>query len=67
MFDSHDLKIQVEQLRLSFGPTEVLKGIDLPIPERQIIALIGPSGCGKSTLLRAMNRLKRQGPFPQRR
>ncbi len=57
MFDSHDLKIQVEQLRLSFGPTEVLKGIDLPIPERQIIALIGPSGCGKSTLLRAMNRM----------
>ena len=34
-----------------------LKGINLPIYENKITALIGPSGCGKSTLLRSLNRI----------
>jgi len=38
-------------------PEPSLKGIDLPILEKRITALIGPSGCGKSTLLRALNRI----------
>ncbi len=50
-------KIEVKGLRLSFGTKEVLKGIDIKIPEKSIVALIGPSGCGKSTLLRSMNRM----------
>jgi phosphate transport system ATP-binding protein len=36
---------------------EVVKGIDLAIPSRQITAIIGPSGCGKSTFLRCLNRM----------
>lgn len=36
---------------------EALKGIDLEIPDGQVIALIGPSGAGKSTLIRCINRL----------
>ena len=44
-------------LRLYYGETEALKGVDLEIPERQITALIGPSGCGKSTFLRCFNRM----------
>ncbi|MEM6263622.1 MAG: phosphate ABC transporter ATP-binding protein PstB [Bacteroidota bacterium] len=51
------MKLQARDIRLSFGAKEVLKGIDLDIPEKQIVALIGPSGCGKSTLLRCMNRM----------
>ncbi len=50
-------KISVENLRLSFGDKEILKGINLSIPEKSVVALIGPSGCGKSTLLRSMNRM----------
>jgi len=36
---------------------EALKGVDLEIPNGQVIALIGPSGAGKSTLIRCVNRL----------
>jgi len=34
-----------------------LKGVDLSLPEGQVMALIGPSGAGKSTLIRCVNRL----------
>ena len=34
-----------------------LKGVDLVIPDGQVLALIGPSGAGKSTLIRCVNRL----------
>ncbi|NBC05756.1 MAG: phosphate ABC transporter ATP-binding protein [Bacteroidetes bacterium] len=57
MLDFENPKLEIDSLRLSFGNKEVLKGIDLHIPERKIVALIGPSGCGKSTLLRSINRM----------
>ncbi len=50
-------KMQVHDLRLFYGDLEALKGISIPICERQITALIGPSGCGKSTFLRCLNRM----------
>jgi phosphonate transport system ATP-binding protein len=34
-----------------------LKGIDLDIPDGEVMALIGPSGAGKSTVIRCINRL----------
>ena len=51
------MKINVTGLRAWFGDKEVVKGIDLAIPSRQITAIIGPSGCGKSTFLRCLNRM----------
>lgn len=50
-------KLEVKNLRLSYGKDEALKGIDLVIPEKRVTAFIGPSGCGKSTLLRCFNRM----------
>ena len=34
-----------------------LKGIDLDVPDGEVMALIGPSGAGKSTVIRCINRL----------
>ena len=34
-----------------------LKGVNLDVPDGQVMALIGPSGAGKSTLIRCINRL----------
>ncbi|MGP9781286.1 peptide ABC transporter ATP-binding protein [Arthrobacter sp. MYb211] len=51
-------KIQVKELRKSFGSNEVLKGIDLQVGEGEVVCVIGPSGSGKSTLLRCLNKLE---------
>ena len=50
-------KFNIENLDLFYGQNQALKKINLPIPNRQVTALIGPSGCGKSTLLRCLNRM----------
>ena len=34
-----------------------LRGIDLAVPDGEVMALIGPSGAGKSTVIRCINRL----------
>ena len=36
----------------SFGPVDVLKGIELDVATGEFVVFVGPSGCGKSTLLR---------------
>jgi len=36
---------------------DALKGVNLDIPDGQLVGLIGPSGAGKSTLIRCVNRL----------
>lgn len=51
--------IEVTDLRLSFGSTEVLHGISCDIAESEVVCIIGASGSGKSTLLRCMNGLEK--------
>ena len=43
--------IEVKNIKKSYGTLQVLKGIDLIIPEKQIVTIVGASGAGKSTLL----------------
>jgi len=50
-------KIRVRDIRFYYGPTQVLKGINLDIYKNKVTAVIGPSGCGKSTLIRMFNRM----------
>ena len=51
--------IEIRNLKKNFGQTEVLKGIDCSIAQKQVICIIGPSGSGKSTFLRCLNRLEK--------
>lgn len=47
------MMLQVRNLKVSYGATVIVDGIDLDVPQGGVTTLIGPNGCGKSTLLRA--------------
>ncbi len=46
--------IQIEQIYKRFGKNQVLKGVDLNIPEGGIYAILGPNGSGKTTLIKCV-------------
>jgi ribose transport system ATP-binding protein len=48
-------EIVISGLRKSFGPNEVLHGIDLTFPGGDFIGLMGPNGAGKSTLIKVLD------------
>ena len=43
--------VSIKGLAQSYGSLQVLKQLDLEIPDGEFLVLLGPSGCGKSTLL----------------
>ena len=49
-------KVQVENLRLSYGAKEVIHGISFDIEPNEILGIIGPAQSGKTSLLRCINR-----------
>jgi ABC-type polar amino acid transport system ATPase subunit len=50
--------ISINGLTKRFGDLQILKGVDLAVAEKEVIAIIGPSGSGKSTVLRCLNFLE---------
>ncbi|MDG2026054.1 MAG: ATP-binding cassette domain-containing protein [Acidimicrobiales bacterium] len=49
--------ISVRSIDVSYGPVQVLFGVNIEIEEGEIVALLGTNGAGKSTVLRAMSGL----------
>ncbi|HUZ44858.1 MAG TPA: MFS transporter [Acidimicrobiales bacterium] len=47
--------LSVRGIDVSYGPVQVLFGVDLDLAEGEIVALLGTNGAGKSTLLRAIS------------
>lgn len=51
-------KIEVHNLKKTFGKLEVLKEITIDVDPQEVVCVIGPSGSGKSTFLRCINLLE---------
>jgi phosphate transport system ATP-binding protein len=49
-------KLEIQDLRVSFGRKQVLNGITLNVRANEVLGVIGPAQSGKSTLLKCINR-----------
>ena len=49
--------LQIKDLKMSYGPIAALKGVDLNVPQGQIVALLGANGAGKTTTLKVISGL----------
>ena len=49
--------LEVQHLRVSYGPTEVLRDVSFSVPTGAIVALLGGNGSGKTTTLNVLSGL----------
>lgn len=52
-----ETKIRIEDLKVSFGKTDILKGVNIDVYKNKITGFMGPAGSGKSTLISVINRM----------
>ncbi len=51
--------LELREVRVSYGPIEVVHGVDLSVGTGEVLGMIGPNGAGKSSILRAICGLAR--------
>jgi phosphate transport system ATP-binding protein len=49
--------LSIKNFSAYFDDTQILKNINMSIPQNKVTAIMGPSGCGKTTLIRCINRM----------
>ncbi len=54
--------LRAEALSLAYDDREVVRGLDLELPDGAITAIVGANACDKSTLLRGLARLLKPAP-----
>ncbi|MBN8554217.1 MAG: ABC transporter ATP-binding protein [Deltaproteobacteria bacterium] len=54
MVDKSKALLEVQNIKVSYGAVQALKGVTLGVKEGEIVTLLGANGAGKSTLLKAI-------------
>lgn len=49
--------LKTTDIKLNYGPIAALKGVDISVPEGQIVAILGANGAGKTSLLKTISGL----------
>jgi len=49
------MRLDVDNLKVSYGPGLALKGFSMRVDEGQTVAVLGPNGAGKTTLLKTLS------------
>ena len=49
------MRVQVDNVKFSYGHKEVLKEISFDADAGEVIGIMGQNGCGKTTLLKCIN------------
>ena len=52
-----DTILKIVNFSAYFGENQIIKSINMTIPEKKVVAFMGPSGCGKTTFIRCINRM----------
>lgn len=52
-----NLALSIEGLKISYGPIDAVKGIDIAVPQGSVVALLGANGAGKTSTLHAISGL----------
>jgi ABC-2 type transport system ATP-binding protein len=55
----HELAVETDALRRSFGATRAVDGVDLTVQRGSVYGVLGPNGAGKTTLIRMLATLLR--------
>lgn len=50
-------RLEGKQLTINYGDRDIVRHLDVTIPDGKVTSIIGPNGCGKSTLLKALSRI----------
>ena len=46
--------VEVRALEVAYGPVRAVRGLDLSVPDGQVLALVGPNGAGKSSVINSL-------------